>query len=107
MQRGGSSRPVLPAQAGDPAELGCTRRDYRQSAPQCLTGDQQVVGANRSSDLLQGRAYPAGGLGVFVIEVQQIQFTGQQNTQALCILLRDEVEAARKACSLLADWGGR
>lgn len=39
------------------------------------------------SDLLRGSAYPASGLGVFVIEVQQTQVTGEQDAQAFCILL--------------------
>jgi hypothetical protein len=32
-----SDRPVLPAQAGNLAELGCIRRDACQAAPECLT----------------------------------------------------------------------
>jgi len=83
----GSDRPVLPAQPGDPAELGCIRRDDCQPAPECLASDQKVVGADRRSGLLQGSAYPASGLSILVIEVQQIQVTGDQDAQALYILL--------------------
>jgi hypothetical protein len=56
-------RPVLPAQPGDPAELGRIGCDDSQPASQCLTGDQQVLGADWRPTLLQGGAYLTSGAG--------------------------------------------
>jgi hypothetical protein len=72
------NRPILPLQTGNAIELSGIRRDDSRAAPPRLTGDEDIVRANRLACELQLGANSPRFSRVFIVEHRPFERAGEE-----------------------------
>src|SRR5579862_2948351 len=76
------ARPILVSQRLNAPELALIRGDESEFASECLSGDEHIIGANRTAGCFELHADDSRGLCICTVEGKQINRAGKEKLES-------------------------